>query len=155
MIRIVSTCKEDSRLMDDRSRQPTDWGFSATPGLPGRFRGNFDFQFARVLGSAADGGAALGECYETASRIVDEDMESFTVAWSSTAERIELLADKSLAGGHRVSAREAYLRASGYWRTAGFYLPHSDGRCRTTWERQRDCFRRAAQLMPHPAEPVS
>lgn len=46
--------------------------FGATAGMPGRFKGNFDYQFVRTMGCVTYGGAALGECYETASRIEDE-----------------------------------------------------------------------------------
>ena len=59
-------------------------------------------------------------CYETASRIENEKEDSYTEAWRVTAERVEAIARKSLAGGHRVSAREAFLRASSYWREVGF-----------------------------------
>ena len=95
--------------------------FGATAGMPGRFKGNFDYQFVRTMGCVTYEGAALGECYETASRIEDEKEDSYTEAWRVTAERVEAIARKSLAGGHLVSAREAFLRASSYWREVGFY----------------------------------
>ena len=46
--------------------------FGATAGMPGRFKGNFDFQFVRTMGCTTYGGSEIGECYETASRIEDE-----------------------------------------------------------------------------------
>ncbi len=70
--------------------------FGARAGMPGRFRGNFDYQFARTMGSTSYDGAALGECYETASRIEDEKEESYSEAWRVTAERVEAIARKSL-----------------------------------------------------------
>ena len=114
--------------------------FGATAGMPKRFKGNFDFQFVRTMGCATNGGAEIGECYETASRIEDEKEDSYTEAWRVTAERVEAIARKSLAGGHLVSAREAFLRASSYWREMGFYQSTTDPNCRAGWERQRDCF---------------
>ena len=138
---------------------PTDKGtkvtFGATAGMPGRFKGNFDFQFLRTMGCITYGGAALGECYETASRIEDENEESYSEAWSVTAERVEAIARKSLAGGHLVSAREAFLRASSYWREVGFFQMQTDPKCRASWERQRDCFMQAGKLMDLPFEVVN
>jgi pimeloyl-ACP methyl ester carboxylesterase len=131
------------------------WGFAASAGMPNAFPGNFDFQFAKTLGCAPDGGAALGECYETAHRITVDDFESYTVEWIRTSERVEEIAHGCLAGGHSVSAREAFLRACTYWRAAGFYLPHDDPRGEHTWHRQRECFQHAAALMDHPIEAVS
>ena len=37
------------------------------------------------------------------------------------SELVHAIADACLAAGHRVSAREAYLRASNYYRTAEFF----------------------------------
>ena len=129
--------------------------FGATAGMPGRFKGNFDYQFVRAMGCVTYEGAELGECYETASRIEDEKEDSYTEAWRVTAERVEAIARKSLAGGHLVSAREAFLRASSYWREVGFYQITTDPKCRASWERQRDCFTQAGKLMDLPFEVVS
>ena len=129
--------------------------FGATAGMPRRFKGNFDFQFVRTMGCTTYDGAEIGECYETASRIEDEKEDSYTEAWRVTAERVEAIARKSLAGGHLVSAREAFLRASSYWREVGFYQSTTDPKCRAGWERQRDCFMQAGKLMDPPFEVVS
>jgi hypothetical protein len=129
--------------------------FGATTGMPGRFKGNFDYQFVRTMGCVTYGGAALGECYETASRIEDEKEESYSEAWRVTAERVEEIARKSLAGRHLVSAREALMRASSYWREVGFFQLQTDPKCRASWERQRDCFMQAGKLMDLPFEAIS
>ena len=129
--------------------------FGATAGMPRRFKGNFDFQFVRTMGCTTYDGAEIGECYETASRIEDEKEDSYTEAWRVTAERVEAIARKSFAGGHLVSAREAFLRASSYWREVGFYQSTTDPKCRAGWERQRDCFMQAGKLMDLPFEVVS
>ena len=130
--------------------------FGATPGMPGVFTSNFDYQLVRAMcaGSYGDGGA-VGECFSTARRVVDGDMESWTVAWSATAQRVEALAEDCVAAGHTVSAREAFLRASMYWNTAFFYLEHSDPRHLEMYTRHRSCFVQAATLFDVPIEPVS
>jgi pimeloyl-ACP methyl ester carboxylesterase len=129
--------------------------FAATAGMPGRFTGNFDYQFTRTMGCVAYDGAALGECYETASRIEDEKEDSYSEAWRVTAERVEAIGRKSLAGGHLVSAREAFLRASSYWREACFYQSTTDPRCLASWQRQRACFTQAGKLMGVPFQAVA
>ena len=130
--------------------------FSATPGMPGVFKSNFDYQLVRAMcaGSYGDGGA-VGECFSTARRVVDGDIESWTVAWRDTAQRVEAIAEDCVRAGHRVSAREAFLRASMYWNTAFFYLEHSDPRQLEMYTRHRSCFSRAAKLFDVPIEPVS
>ena len=133
----------------------TNLTFGATAGMPGRFKGTFDYQFVRTMGCVTYEGAALGECYETASRIEDEKEGSYTEAWRVTAQRVEEIARKSLVGGHLVSAREAFLRASSYWREVGFYQSTTDPKCRLSWERQRDCFTQAGKLMDLPFAAVS
>ena len=137
------------------AQKGTTLTFGATAGMPGRFKGNFDYQFVRTMGCTTYNGAEIGECYETASRIEDEKEDSYTEAWRVTAERVEAVARKSLAGAHLVSAREAFLRASSYWREVGFYQSTADPKCRASWERQRDCFTQAGKLMDLPFEVVS
>ncbi|MGD0421394.1 MAG: hypothetical protein ABSA68_17745 [Xanthobacteraceae bacterium] len=87
--------------------------FSNSPGMPRVFESNFDYQLVRAMCTGAYGdGGAVGEVYSTARRIVDGDLEGWTVAWRDTAERVERIAHDCLGGGHIVSAREAFLRAS-------------------------------------------
>ena len=87
--------------------------FSNSPGMPRVFKSNFDYQVVRAMCTGAYGdGGAVGELYSTARRIADGDLEGWTVAWRETAERIEAIAHHCLSGGHVVSVREAFLRAS-------------------------------------------
>ncbi|HKN30966.1 MAG TPA: hypothetical protein VJY34_25085, partial [Roseiarcus sp.] len=77
------------------------------------------------------------------------------VEWTGTAERVEAIAHNCLKGGHVVSAREAFLRASLYWRTGLFYLESKDPRQLAMYHRHRSCFRKASALFDPPIEPVS
>jgi len=130
--------------------------FGATPGMPQLFKSNFDYQLVRTMLAGAYGeGGAIGELYTTARRIKDGDIESWTVAWMATAERIEGIANSCLKGGHIVSAREAFLRASMYWRTGLFYLGTKDPRQFEMYKQHRACFRQAAELFDIPIEPVT
>jgi pimeloyl-ACP methyl ester carboxylesterase len=130
--------------------------FGATPAMPEVFKSNFDYQLVRAMcaGSYGDGGA-VGECFSTARRVVEGDIESWTTAWKETAERVEAIAQDCLSGGHTISAREAFLRASMYWNTAFFYVESTDPRHLEMYVRHRFCFVQAAKLFDIPIEPVS
>jgi len=116
----------------------------------------FHFQLLRQLSVASYGGSDINECLITASRIEPGDFESWYLEWFAAAERIHQIADVSLEKGHNVSARDGYLRASGYYRAAEFFLHGNpdDPRILQTWGKSRDCFRKAIDLLPHPVEMV-
>ena len=86
---------------------------------------SFAFEFVRNLGFVYYGGSDVGEMMATAGRITEGDFESWFTEWDKLGRRILSRADASLGAGHLESAREAYLRASTYFRTAEFYL-HGD-----------------------------
>lgn len=58
--------------------------------------------------------------------IPEGDEAARAAQWATAAARVEGIGRAALAAGHRVSAREALLRASNYHRVAGFYL-RTDG----------------------------
>lgn len=112
----------------------------------------FDYQLLRLLGEAPDGGADIGECLTTAQRITEGDFESWYAAWLATAQRLQTQADAALKAGHTVSAREAYLRAANYYRSAEFYLHGNpnDARIQDTYDASIACFRQYNALStPH------
>ena len=120
---------------------------------------NFAFEFLRLLGETANGGADINECFATAARIVEGDYESWFQEWNHTAERIRAIAENCLAHGHPVSARQAYLRASNYYRCAEFFMHMQigsvDRRAADTYKNSVACFRKALALFPFPAEQVN
>ncbi len=120
--------------------------FKSTAGMPGRFASNFDFQLVELLGASAYGGAAVGECYATISKVKDGDLRGWSAAWEETAARIEETAARCESEGHAISAAEAYLRACTYWRAAGFFLERADKNRFAFWDRHRQCFRSSAHL---------
>jgi hypothetical protein len=117
---------------------------------------SFSYELVRAIGYAVSGGADIGECLSTASRIQEGDCESWYQEWCRTAQRVQALADAALETGSRVSAREAYLRASNYYRSAEFYLHTTpdDPRSLPTWEKSRSCFRQALALSTFVCEEV-
>jgi pimeloyl-ACP methyl ester carboxylesterase len=122
---------------------------------PGVFRSEtFDFQLMRWLSQAPYSGSELGECFATAHLIKDGDIESWLQEWQHTAQRVETIAQGCLARGHRVSAREAFLRATTYYEAAFFYAPGGDPRKRELYDHHRECFQAAGALFDTPFETV-
>jgi hypothetical protein len=78
----------------------------------------FNFETQLALGGVCYGCGDVGELLATAGRIVDGDADSWCGQWRATAGRVESIADGCTAGGHEVSARAAYLRASAYYALA-------------------------------------
>ncbi|MFJ4923726.1 alpha/beta hydrolase family protein [Streptomyces sp. NPDC088725] len=119
---------------------------------------SFSFETLRTACFAEYGGADLGEILTTASEITDGDEESWYRAWKATADRVHEAGTRSLTAGHRVSAREALLRASNYYRTAEFYRrddPFNDPAAMELSSLARHTFATAAPLFDHPVEPVA
>jgi dipeptidyl aminopeptidase/acylaminoacyl peptidase len=59
-----------------------------------------------------------------------------------------------LGKGHRVSAREAFLRATTYYEASFFYASEDDPRKRELYDHHRDCFESAGALFDMPFETV-
>jgi alpha-beta hydrolase superfamily lysophospholipase len=113
----------------------------------------YDGQFLRTLDHTPLG-AQIGEVWTIAAQIRVGDAASWFNAWLSYADRLYDLAVKSHAAGHRVSACNAFLRASNYYRAAYifmFALP-IDPRVIEAYEKQTDSFQKAAALFEQSIE---
>jgi len=68
--------------------------------------------------------------------------------WRTLGERIERIGDACLARGHKVSARDAFFRASEYFRSADFYLHDNpeNPAILELWDRMDSCFEKARRL---------
>ncbi len=120
------------------------------------FKANdMDFAFQWLMGSAVHGGAGIGESFYTASRIKDGDPHSWKCEWIALAERIQKRAEDTLADGHIVSGREAYLRAAVYYRAALASLLPTDPEFKDTIARMKACFRKGSELLDSPVERIS
>jgi len=110
----------------------------------------FDYHLLRAIGVADYGGSTVGECLSAAATIVDGDPDSWVRGFGELAGRVEAAADACAAVGHPVSARDHYLRASTYYRTAQYYAEADLDHMAELGRRGRRCFERAGAL----ADPV-
>jgi pimeloyl-ACP methyl ester carboxylesterase len=118
---------------------------------------SFSYEALRAAGYAAYGGADLGEVLVTCRQIPEGDEEAWSAQWAATAARVERIGRDALAAGHRVSAREALLRASNYYRTADFYRrdnPAADAESARLAAASQRAFADAAALLDTPARAV-
>lgn len=128
--------------------------FRHSAGMANKFKSHMDFHFTRVLSKEAYGGVATGECFEAASHVVDGDFNSYTQAWLTTAKRVEAIAWDCLEKGHKVSAREAFMRAMTYWGCVGMYTGDKDPLTKESTIRTRLLFKEAGKLSDPIIEPV-
>ena len=65
-----------------------------------------------------------------------------------TAQFTEKIAEKSLNNKHNISARDAYLRASNYYRVAEFFIHQNpeDPRILELSNKSSKCFQKAGEL---------
>ena len=114
---------------------------------------DMDFTFGSVvLGSTSNHGCETGEAFYTAANIKDGDAASWQEQWIKMAERVEARGEKSLAAGHKASAREQLLRASNYYRFGLMAMMPDDPRLLATGAKSRAAMKKAGPLFDPPLE---
>ena len=116
----------------------------------------FWYETQRAFGAAEYGGALFGEVLATSSRITSGDYDSWYEAWNESADRIAKEAADQLSRGHRVSARDSYLRAASYYFSSEFFLHANpkDPRIARAYRLSVDCYKHSAALHDTPIVPV-
>lgn len=117
--------------------------------------GYFDYNFEKFLGLATYSGAEIAECFATASHIEDGNSASWIQEWTKTAQRVEAYAENAFKGGHKVSAREAWLRATTYYQAAFFFVEDKDPRKEKLYQKHTGCFQSAGKLFDPPYETIA
>ncbi|MDA8207387.1 MAG: alpha/beta hydrolase [Actinomycetota bacterium] len=141
-----------------RRRLGTSWSGMHSSRVRLHFRErSFDFFLQWLAGAQTSRASEIGETLYAASRIKDADVGDWEREWDALAVRVEASAWKSLRAGHRVSAREAFLRAYTYHRAPlALMSPLERPReYRDHYEKARVCFREAAILFDPPIETVA
>lgn len=112
----------------------------------------FTAQLLRTIGYAPYGGADIGECLAVAARISKVDLALWHSEWSALASATHERAEESAARGDTVSARDAYFRASNYFRTSGLFAMGSpiSPILKEAHRLEVESFRRGAALLAIP-----
>jgi len=110
----------------------------------------FDGQILRLLGSMYEGGVDYGEVHSTSLRIKSHNVESWYREWNATAQRLEKIGQTALDTKREITAHEAFLRASQYYRASGqFFIGYPDEkRTLLAYQKCETCFTLAMKLSP-------
>lgn len=104
---------------------------------------DFDFEIRTALGRAAAGAGDPGEILAATEGVPKNDHHGWVSAWSALADRTAQTAADAAAKGHKVSAAEAFLRASAYFSVVVDalsslddmpQLEHAFGRQQSMWQ---------------------
>jgi dienelactone hydrolase len=91
---------------------------------------------------------------EVAQRMKPYNLDSWLTEWTRVAERAEEEGDALAKQGLKVSANEAYLKASQHYREACWPAPVTEPRMMATYKKMRDCFDKAWKQTRAPFEKV-
>ncbi len=116
--------------------------------------GELDFQLMRSLGVGNYCGGTPGEVFATRSAVVENDPYAWRDALAQMGERVLNNGREALGRGHRVSARDHFLRASMYYRAAEYFADPFGSEALPWGFAGRDAFRAAGELMRDRVEPV-
>jgi len=128
------------------------------PGKPPLFPDNIQFWYEtmRAFGASSYGGSEFGEVLATVARIESGNYDSWYEAWNGAAERVMAEAAAQLSRGHRISARDGFLRAATYYRASEFFLHGnpSDPRIAGAYRKSVDSYQASVRLFDPPIRPV-
>jgi len=116
----------------------------------------FWYETVRLFSAAEYGGASFGEVIAIAQNIKAGDYDGWYDANNAFADRISSEAEAQRQKGHRVSARDGFLRACNYYRSSEFFLHANpdDPRVTRAYDRSIACYKAAAALFAPAIEAV-
>lgn len=112
------------------------------------------YQFRRALGETQDGGGAVSECFQAASKMIPGDKESWHKEWKVVADRNLERGDEAEAAGRIQTAKNCWLRAANYYRHAEFWLAADDPRRLPVFEQMEACSHKFLKYQTPPGEVV-
>jgi len=112
------------------------------------------YQFRRGLGETQEGGGAVSEVFQAASRMIPGDYDSWEKEWRHIADRNWTRGLEAEEKGHIRTAMNCFLRAADYYRQAEFYLEPDHPRRLPTFEAMEACSHKFLQYLNPPGEVV-
>ncbi|MES1220713.1 MAG: alpha/beta fold hydrolase [Bacteroidota bacterium] len=108
-----------------------------------------EFKFINVLGKVHYKLADIGELLAIKNAVNEDDAASYVSVYTNFADKCKTTANDCLKKGHRISARDAYLRASSYYYAAMDYLDEAlqSDKFTAMFKVHRDCWRAGIKLM--------
>jgi hypothetical protein len=117
----------------------------------------FETIFLTSLGRAYHSGGDVGRVLYLTRQVKDGDFENAYIIFKQAGDEALAVAEESAAGGHRESARQAYLWAQNFYDSSTYFVDGSDDPSRflPTWQALYDCWLKSLPLFDPPIEPVS
>lgn len=112
------------------------------------------YQFRRGLGETQEGGGAVSEVFQAASRMKPGDAESWHVEWLRIGEQNDVRGDAEERAGHIRTAMNCWLRAADYYRQAEFWLLPDDARRLATFDKCERASQKWLRYLDPPGEVV-
>lgn len=112
------------------------------------------YQFRRALGETQEGGGAVSECFQAASRMIPGDLDSWHNEWMVVADRNDRRGDAAERAGHIRTAMNCWLRAADNFRSAEFWLAADDPRRLPTFTRCEAASHKWLRHLDPPGEVV-
>jgi dipeptidyl aminopeptidase/acylaminoacyl peptidase len=122
--------------------------------FPGNEGWSYHFA-ARIVNVAQLGGTDFHEAHRVLEQVRVGDGEGWYHAWQAAGTRNEAIAMAAQRSGRPITARDAYLRAHNYFRTAQFFLLGTDARKRESYVRCVENFHAALPYFDNPPERVT
>lgn len=115
---------------------------------------DWSFQFIRLICEMYAGGSDFSEVYQVTRDLEPGDFEGWYERFTGLAKRIDDEAAAAKAGGHLITARDYWFRASNYYRASSFFHNLKDERVAVAIDNRRRTFRLAGELCSPPIRPV-
>src|ERR1700734_3460745 len=117
----------------------------------------FEIIFLTSLGRAYHSGGDVGKVLYLTRQVKDGDFESAYRTFKQAGDEARAVAEESAAGGHRESARQAYLWAQNFYDSSTYFPDGSDDSSRflPTWQALYDCWLKSLPFFDPPIEPVN
>ncbi|MCX2963231.1 alpha/beta hydrolase family protein [Gordonia aquimaris] len=103
----------------------------------------WSFQVLRLFVQASDGGADISEVHFAVRDLRPGDVEGWYASLYALASRVEKSGDEARATGDTITARDAWRRASNYYRASIFFLLPEDQRYRSGVADRRRAFQKS------------
>ena len=117
----------------------------------------FEFVLLTTLGRAYHQGGNVGKVLHVIRQIRDGDFESAYQALIAAGNEARAMAGESAAGGHRESARQAYLWAQNFYDSAMYFADGTGDPARVapTWQMMDECWLKSLALFDPPIAQVA
>ncbi|MFV9630164.1 MAG: alpha/beta hydrolase family protein [Methanosarcinales archaeon] len=105
-----------------------------------------DWKFRQSFSAMSEHAAETGELLYIAHKIDPKSRDSWVKVWSEWGNKMEKFGDDCLKKGHKISARDNYIKAWNYFSNAEYGSLPSEPRFQKNWEKSVECMHKTVPL---------